>query len=282
MMNKKLEKAIISNCEYSRDGAELLQKKLANMPENVLRFIPSFNARCDVMWWRSYFVERDKVKAKQYLYQRGLIHEFSPYKRRPMYRYSPELFAVLFSDNEGLYQRFLNWDYGYLGTIDIPGNELGGPIPMLHFVLRGEHDKAREEMHRFIRDDYRYKLKEIKDFFDPSFEGVIGIMDRDPGRPQKCLDHFLSPSIVRKVKRLRNIQGALYSLHDNILLKSARRLGFEYECDHPLVLNELLPIEPNESYDVPYYFVKEYKGEIPQSWLDYTKDNPVPKIAERG
>ena len=281
MMNKELEKAIISNCEYSRDDVELLQK-LTNMPASILRFFPSFNARCDDMWWFTYFVKRDKVKGKQYLYQRGLIHEFSPFKRWPMYIYSPELFSVLFSDNEGLYQRFLNWDYGYLGTIDVPGNELGGPIPMLHFVLRGEHDKAREEMQRFIRDDYRYKLKKEKEFFDLSFEGVIGIMDRDPLKLQKSLDHFLSPSMVRRVKRLRKIQGALYSLHANVLLKSAWRLGFEYECDHPLVLNELLPIEPNESYDVPYFFVDGYKGEIPQSWLDYIKDNPVPKIADRG
>ena len=94
---------------------------------------------------------------------------------------------------------------------------------------------------------------------------------------RKSLNYYLSPGVIRSTKRLYKSQGSLYSLQANILLKAAWRLGFEYTHDHPLVLNELLPIEPNPNYENPYFFVDGYKGDIPQSWLDFFNENPVPK-----
>ena len=65
-MNKELENTLIKNYEYSQGEDLHFLQKLADDPGFILKSFLGFNGHCDDMWWHAYFVERDKVKGKQY------------------------------------------------------------------------------------------------------------------------------------------------------------------------------------------------------------------------
>lgn len=65
------------------------------------------------------------------------------------------------------------------------------------------------------------------------------------------------------------------AVHISQYLKLAWIKGFEIEINHRLVPMDLMPVEPLDEYDIPYFFLAGYKGDIPPLYAEYLRQKSV-------
>ncbi|SFW26681.1 immunity 49 family protein [Cellulophaga fucicola] len=100
------------------------------------------------------------------------------------------------------------------------------------------------------------KLPNNKQELKIDYDFYKALFNQDKGKCEELLEHLVSPKIHKK----RNINDVLAQYVSQPALgyaKLAWRLGIEVEVNSPLIPKEILPIEPLDSYEIPYNFLRQ-------------------------
>ena len=73
-----------------------------------------------------------------------------------------------------------------------------------------------------------------------------------------------------------NYIGNIVSFPAITILKAAWLLGYEIEIDSSLIPMDLMPVRPLEKYEVPYFFLEGYEGELPSSYIEWKEKQADP------
>lgn len=166
---------------------------------------------------------------------------------------------ALLSDNEPLIQRYskLRYQRGANAKFSMDEMVAIGELPIwcntVQFFMANDNAGVERNLHIIetktlpnlskkeegLKDDY--------DFFKALFTG-------EKAKMEEVLEKLVSPKIHKK-RNDNPILNQYISLPALGYAKLAWRKGIEVEVNSPLVPKELLPIKPNETYEIPYDFL---------------------------
>jgi hypothetical protein len=88
------------------------------------------------------------------------------------------------------------------------------------------------------------------------YEFYKALHNSDKAKMEELLEKFTSPKIHKK-RNDNPILNQYISLPALGYAKLAWRKGIEVKINSPLIPVELLPIKPNDTYEIPYFFLKK-------------------------
>lgn len=201
------------------------------------------------------------ISVKNNFYISSLIEEFgiNNFNNRSLDYYGLlEIFSPIFSDNEALIQRFakLRYDaYGKMPDMDFEVSRGRSPIwcNTVQFFMENNTEGVERNLN-IIELKILNKVSKNDGLID-DYHFYKALLDSDKGKMEEILAKLLSPKIHKK--RHEDLMLKQYfSFIGTGLAKLAWRKGIEVEVNSPFVPKELLPIVPNELYDIPYDFLK--------------------------
>lgn len=204
---------------------------------------------------------QDFVAAKNNFFICGLIEEFqiTNYNNRLFDYGLPHICYVLLSDHEELIQRYVKLRYAAHGQIpDMDTLVLKGESAIWCNTVQLFMESNTEGIERNLNILETITLKKLpknQELLKIDYAFYQALLDKDKGKCEELLEELLSP----KVHKRRNDIAVLAQYVSQPALgyaKLAWRHGVEVEVNSPLVPKTLLPIQPNEHYEVPYDFLK--------------------------
>lgn len=217
----------------------------------------------------SYFEEQDIKKAKQHFYVCGMLdaYRIKTYEDR-MFDYDLHSIGyAMLSDNVSFIKNVfakLTYQSTYLEDV----TEKITPITMEENVLAGEGAIFTHTVQQFLlgNNSLIERNLEIMErvWFNKSNENSTLLYDvkffralyqKDISKCEEILNEMVSPKIHQK----RNDDTLLrkyVSMPTLGYAKLAWILGIEVELKSKLIPKELLPVNPNDNYEIPYDFLK--------------------------
>ncbi|WP_040279283.1 immunity 49 family protein [Psychroserpens damuponensis] len=131
-----------------------------------------------------------------------------------------------------------------------------------------------------------FEKKHRKYYFkDKDAQMYRAIVNNNKKEVEELLEFFVLPSTYKKRNDNLAIYKDLYVMPALGFAKLAWINGLEVDIDHPLLPNTLLPIQPNDNYEIEYEFLKpgykpniKTKEEKPKPNAKYKKHKPKNKI----
>ncbi|MGB6268409.1 MAG: Imm49 family immunity protein [Olleya sp.] len=219
---------------------------------NILKSLHSDNVR---KFLYLFFNNKEVKKAKYCLYVAGKCDE---YRFKYFKKSNPNIqraFYNLLSDSSELINSFIDWEFN---DHNYWVNQ-GSPVIIIQEILKDNTKKALELLDTFDDVHKKYPLKE-KDS-----EMLRAIIKKDKKEVEKLLEFFLLTKNHKKVNDALMLSTQLFSLHATGYAKLAWIKGIEVNIEHSLLPMELLPINPNEDYEIEYDFLKP----------DYNSNNDI-------
>jgi len=163
------------------------------------------------------------------------------------------------SDNERLIQRYSNLRYQAWGKMTgMEDNVLKGKSDIwcntIQFFM-GNDKQGIERNLNIIETKTLLKLSKKEEWLKDDYEFFKALYSSDKSKIEAVLEKLVSPKIHKK-RNINDIHAKYISLPALGYAKLAWRKGIEVEVNSPLVPNELLPIQPLDSYEIPYEFLK--------------------------
>ncbi len=222
-----------------------------------------------------YYVKHDIERSKQHLSIAGMCTDKMSVRSKGssmLYNWAAPTSMIL-SDNTKLLENYRNWDFGY----DTELRELGkidGPFAISNFILRKDFAKA----HKAIE---RYKLSRL--YNESRLIPLLALMEGDKDVFIRYIQSILSADAIEKfiAGGGNKMRASLYSEYGTYLLKLAWLMGMEIEIDSPYIPMDLMPIEPLDHYEVPYFFLDGYEGELPDNYKRFLAGETVEAAPKR-
>lgn len=191
----------------------------------------------------SMFVEKDFKKSKQFFYNAALISLYSIKKYdTPFYTNLYSICYALLSDNEYLIKEFSKLkkenDSKILGRLIIVN---------IQNSLKNDDDLKSQEMLVDLLNKKPQGFKGLDCFFQ-------GLGNSNSILVKKSIEQLISNHGKRGEPELYK---DYFSFEISAFAKLAWRQGVEVEVSSPLVPKDILPIEPLDSYEIPYDFLKD-------------------------
>jgi hypothetical protein len=207
------------------------------------------------------FIDYDLVKVKECYSACGLIDEYcvNHFNSKFLdYDFHHVCYALL-SDNEEMIQRYAKLRYKAYGKrLDMDEYVLKGNGVILcntiQFLMENNNEGIERNLN--IYEINKKKLLRYGKGIELDFELFKALYARDKAKIEEQLEKLLAPRMHKR--RTNNIiLDKFISLPALGFAKLAWRHGIEVNVDNRLIPCELLPIQPNEYYEVSYDFLKE-------------------------
>lgn len=216
------------------------------------------------------FKQNDIRLAKKYFFNCALLDEYIIKKfQSRFFDYAlPQMNYTILSDNWTFMAEVyssLNYNTFYLD--DKTQEKI--PLSMVDMVSSGESAIWCNTVQMFMANDFEGvernlniiktltfpRLSKQEELLKIDYEFYKALLTKDKSKCEEVLEELVSPKIHKK----RNDSPVLKEYVTQPALgyaKLAWCLGVEVEVNNPLVPKEILPIEPLDSYDVPYDFLR--------------------------
>jgi hypothetical protein len=168
-------------------------------------------------------------------------------------------YAVL-SDNESMLQRYSKLRYHQGRNAELCMNEMVaiGELPVwcntIQFFIENNNEGIERNLN-IIETKTLKNLPKKEDGLRDDYAFYKALYAGDKEKMEEILEKFTSPKI-HKLRNDNKILNKYISFPAVGYAKLAWRKGIEVEVKSKLVIKELLPVEPNEYYEVPYNFLK--------------------------
>ena len=220
-----------------------------------------------LLGWFS-FIQENLSQAKQHFFNIGLIdiHLVEIYNDRFLDFDISRCLLPILSDNEEMIQRYAKLRYK---TKYIDGRtDKWKDLTMEEMVLDGEGALLCNTIQFFMENNSEgiernlniYELKKTKVLrrgktLELDYEFYKSLYIGDKGKMEELLEKMTNAKF-HKIRNDSPILSQYISLPALGYAKLAWRKGIEVEVNSPLIPKELLPIQPNEKYEIPYDFLK--------------------------
>jgi len=222
-----------------------------------------------LFWLKYYYIDSDIKSAKTSMYHYGIGLQMKTHELHMKSFPKEEIAQILLSDSPQLLEFFKHWTFDDY----FQKNKLGGPTLFMHHYLNENLESAKKVIEEF----HEYDLgKNTASQADLTY--IKGIYNKDIDQIREGIETLLQPKVHHQRYHLyRPYPADIISYCAAAYTKFAWMMGHEIEIDHDLVPMELMPIEPLDKYEVKYFFLDGYEGEIPQSYLDWKKTQADPE-----
>lgn len=211
-----------------------------------------------------YAISQKKYQeAKRHFNLCALIDEFGVKYHNKRFRFFDySIYSVCFAllcDNKETIKRYSKLRYPSFGKMSsMDERVLKGEAPIwcntIQLLLANDIDTLKRNLH-ILKTSTLKKLTKNEELLKTDFEFYKALYANDKSRCEAVLEQLVSPKIHKK----RNddpLLGKYVSQPALGYAKLAWMRGLEVEVKSPLVPKELLPVKPNESYKIPYDFLK--------------------------
>jgi len=218
----------------------------------------------------SFFEKNDIQKVKYHFNICGMLDTFKvkKYNIRILDYAIPQVCTALLSDNlPFLKDKYANLKY--YKNKNIEKGELSN-YDMDEMVSDGESTIFCHTIQQFIKNDIKTiernlniietitlsKKVQSPELMKLDFEFYKALYEKNKGKCEEILEQFVSP----KIHKRRNDDPLLSKYVSQPALGYAKLAwinGVEVDTNSPLIPKELLPIQPNDNYEIPYNFLKK-------------------------
>jgi len=253
-------------------------KELPQDKDYVGGMIGIFSFYLDKHWLHDYYIKKDLNQAKQSL---SILAQFylqdDSHLAKMVWGWESSIFPILLSDNASLIDNYVkvknyeSMDYTYRLTYE-QLREVGSIGLAIQAILQHEYSAAlqfTEKSHTLIREKIARSYHLI---FTEFLQSLIR------GNKEKMPDllHLLVSKKMQKQFR-DELAYKHCAINVSVLLKLAWIRGHELEIDHRLIPMDLMPVQPLDHYEIPYFFLPGYQGEIPPLYVDGLRERYAPK-----
>lgn len=266
----KLERLVDYGVRNEKKYVQLLIEK--NELWKKIRYINFWKA-CYPQWLYAYFEEKNIKKAKQFMYTAGKIVNLMKESHTSEMCLGPyeKLTTLLLSDSNELIELFTKWDYEDIYF----QKKVIGFSPIIQQLLKNNKKAATRELKKYYEYEYTFSTS-FKAFGGSSLYQndstlMKDLIDGNKSGIKKGLKYLVEEEVHRNRLYGKEFASNFLSFPAVAILKTAWILGYEIEVDSPYIPMELMPIQPLEKYEVPYFFMDGYEGEIPESYLKWKK-----------
>ena len=208
--------------------------------------------------------DKDFQKAKQHFYTASLIDEICIGKfndNQLSYGLRSTCYPIL-SDNEELIQRYAKLRYQPWGKMKgMDENILLGKSDIwsntIQFFMVNDNEGIERNLN-IIETKTLSKLPKNQKGLIIDYEFYKALYMGDKAQMEEVLEKLVSPKVHKK-RSFNELHAQYISLLALGYAKLAWRKGIEVEVNTSLIPKELLPVQPNEKYEIPYDFLKENK-----------------------
>ena len=180
-------------------------------------------------------------------------------------------FEILMSDNKKL-MNYLVKNIDIICYEKKPNYYKGNSMLLFHnrdtlLALKGDWENLKKRSSLFLKDTPKDMKKRILDY-----EFFQGLAEENIDKMKEALNNLLVPKTA-KIATYNTIGDYEFYLQLQVLMygKIASIHGYDLEIDHELAPKELIKYEPlpDEEYEDPYDFMKEFDYNAPQSeWIE--------------
>ncbi len=192
-----------------------------------------------------FFREKQLKKSKQALFTYGKCDEYRFKNFKKSNPIIQRAFYYLLSDSAELINSFKNWEFNNHDY----WTERGTAVIIIQEILKDNFEKAMELLNSFDNVHEKYPLKEKDSTI------LKAIIKKDKKEVEELLEFFLLPINHKKCNDTLMLHSQLFSLHATGFAKLAWLKGIEVDVKHSLFPMELLPIKPNNKYELEYDFL---------------------------
>jgi len=240
-------------------------------------------------WYWEYYTG-DTNKAKNHLYLQGRLYDkyanvqvSSPTKgliweTSADLRAGPDsnLLSILLADERVLLNRFINWSYDPIDK-DNSNRLVIGPVLVIKALLGGNLSLAKEEFNKYQADLGKEKNDK---YFIVDIPILESMMEGDVAKFMESIQPLLDVKFLKRRRSFGHKIMELLAVEAAYFIKAMWILGHEVVIDHPLIPMDLMPIQPLEEYQVPYFFLDGYKGELPENYVKWLAMTPVERESQ--
>ncbi|WP_040282381.1 Imm49 family immunity protein [Psychroserpens damuponensis] len=222
-----------------------------NSKYNIFSIASGLRANCITKFLYHFYEENNIKKSKQNLYTTQKLLEFM--NKLENNKYFPTQLNKLFflcSDSKEIIANFKNFEINSIPNLDYrikQGHTLGFVVQQ---ILKCDNEKAL-----YYLDIYEtnYKSHILKEY---DIEILDAIINEDKNKIEELLKIYLLAKNHNKSSEKGMLSHNLLSYEATVFAKLAWIKGIEINIEHPLLPIELLPINPNENYEIEYDFLK--------------------------
>lgn len=253
---------------------EDLLKKLFEIEDSIVKSMPKGIGEMDFglgllrmknfeIGYYSFFKESNMKDLKQRAYNVAILGNLLVryYTHSPAQFLSydiPGCLFVLHCDHEETIRMYAKLRYRAFGRLlDMEGQVAKGQSPIWCNTIQYFMENNVEGVEKNLNILETITMKKKKE--EPmrvDYNYYRALYEKDQGKCEQLLEQLVSPKIHKK----RNIFSPINQFVSQPALgyaKLAWRLGIEVEVDSPFIPRELLLTKPNDSYSIPYAFLKD-------------------------
>ena len=253
---KSIEDRIIDKVNSQEIWVKHINDNIANLKAMSLNFI-----FLEIDYAIKSIKDEAYQKSKQHFYSAALIDELRVSK------YNVDLFTYgldsicypVLSDNEEIMQRYAKLRYQPYGKMKgMNENVLLGKSDVwcntVQFYIANDNEGVNRNLN-ILETITLKKLPKNQQELILDYEFYKALLASDKAKMEEVLEKLVSPKIHKK-RNDNPILNQYISLPALGYAKLAWRKGIEVEVNSPLIPKELLPVKPNDTYEIPYDFLK--------------------------
>lgn len=253
-------KTIEEFIENKRAQSKIWNQRIRENKNNLEKFSLNFRFLEETLAVKS-LIDNDFKKVKNHYYLCGLIDELRVLKfNNNLFDYGlPYMSYPLLSDNEKLILRYSKLRYQPWGKMEgmdesVSKGKSAIWCNTIQFFMANDLEGVERNLNT-IETITLKKLPKNQQELKFDYEFYIALLNKDKNKCEEILEQLVSPKIHKK----RNSDLLLRQYISQPALgyaKLAWRQGIEVEVNSPLIPKKLLPIQPLESYEISYDFLK--------------------------
>jgi len=245
------------------DGKKRLTERIVNRPESITSNVFLNLWFCEESFAINYITETDIINAKKSFNNCTQIDLYRVVKYNERffdYGLHHISYAIL-SDNEPLIQRYAKLRYQRGANAELSMDEMVaiGESPIwcntVQFFMSNDNEGVERNLNIIENKTSKLLDKKVWNLMQDDYEFYKALHSCDKGKIEEVLEKLVSSKIHKK-RNDNPILNQYVSLPALGYAKLAWRKGIEVEVNSPLVPKELLPIQPLDSYEIPYEFLK--------------------------
>ncbi|MCG8386425.1 MAG: immunity 49 family protein [Cytophagales bacterium] len=246
------EEWLINACENPINDAKFKERLLGGNAD-IKTYLTNKWYEYQRLSLKSYFIDGDIQRSKQYFYECGMIDEIiiSKYQGRILEYGMAHISYALLSDNINLIRRYANLAHqGY--------NKIAEKGSIIHAIQLAITD---ELSHNYVDILDALSKKKAHATIKPDVKFFRALLNSDKAGCESAIKELLTPRRHNHRNKYMPLTGQFISHPAIGYAKLAWLKDIKVEIDNPLVPYPLLPTSPNAKYDDKFSFLKnEQKG----------------------
>jgi len=268
MTKEKRIQAILNSCEQSMKEQPHIWNLLHANFASYISCNNSMYLMNELNWYKEYLHKQDVKSTKQRIYNCGRLLDMRESERNTHMQFDMRDYVktMILSDSQELLERFKSWKYDDYTYPNSQGKRIVSMTTFIQKLLRGNSKEIQKEFELYLQYEHQYtEGKKLFFTLEKDLQIMKGLMEGDKDAIVDGLRWILSD----RVFKMRSGPFEFFSGAATAYLKVAWILGYEIEIDSPYIPMDLMPIQPLEKYEVPYFFMDGYEGEYPEGWLEW-------------